>query len=104
MTAPSRPPVGSIKWADLTVEHAEEVRDFYREVVGWTSTDVDMGGYHDYCMNQPEDAKTVAGICHARGGNAGLPPQWLAYIIVEDIDHSISRCVESGRKGRDAAA
>lgn len=89
-------PVGSIMWADLTVEDADAVRDFYKAVVGWTSSDVDMGGYHDYCMNQPEDAKTVAGVCHARGANAALPPQWLIYVTVEDLDASVERCVEKG--------
>jgi hypothetical protein len=55
-----------------------------------------MGGYHDFCMNQPEDAKTVAGICHARGGNAALPPQWIIYISVEDLEESMARCRELG--------
>lgn len=92
----SPPRVGSIMWVDLTVEDAAQVRDFYKDVVGWTATDVDMGGYHDYCMNQPEDAKTVAGVCHARGANAALPPQWLVYITVEDLEASIQRCVVRG--------
>ncbi len=34
-----------------------------------------MGGDSDFCMNQPADGKTVAGICHARGENASLPPR-----------------------------
>lgn len=96
MSAETPKPVGSITWADLTVEYAESVRDFYKAVVGWTSADLDMGGYHDYCMNQPEDAKTVAGVCHARGANAALPPQWLIYITVEDLDRSIERCTAGG--------
>ena len=89
-------PIGSIMWADLTVDHAERVRDFYKQVVGWTTSDVDMGGYHDYCMNQPADGKTVAGVCHARGGNTGLPPQWMIYITVEDLDASVERCLHLG--------
>jgi predicted enzyme related to lactoylglutathione lyase len=78
------PPVGSIGWFDLTVPDAIAVRDFYGAVTGWTWTGLDMGGYEDYCMNQPGDGTTVAGICHARGGNASVPPQWLPYIIVAD--------------------
>ena len=88
--------IGSIVWADLTVEHASQLRDFYKDVVGWTTTDVDMGGYHDYCMNQPGDARTVAGVCHARGANAALPPQWLLYIVVEDLARSMARCEALG--------
>lgn len=96
MTDTRIPPIGSIMWADLTVEDAPRLRDFYKEVVGWTATDVDMGGYHDYCMNQPEDARTVAGVCHARGQNATLPPQWLIYVTVQDLDASVDRCVALG--------
>jgi predicted enzyme related to lactoylglutathione lyase len=44
MSESETPPVGSIGWCDLTVENADTIRDFYRGVVGWTSTDVDMGG------------------------------------------------------------
>lgn len=95
----SNPPqVGSILWYDLTVENADEVRDFYNKVVGWTETPLDMGGYSDYCMNQPADGKTVAGICHARGGNAGLPAQWLLYITVADLDESLKQVEEKGGK------
>ena len=95
----SNPPqVGSILWYDLTVENADEVRDFYNKVVGWTETPLDMGGYSDYCMNQPGDGKTVAGICHARGGNQGVPAQWLLYITVADLDESLKQVEEKGGK------
>lgn len=92
--------VGGISWADLTVGNAGEVRDFYAAVVGWTVSELDMGGYADYCMNAAESGETKAGICHARGVNAELPPQWLVYITVEDLDESLRRCVEMGGKIR----
>ncbi|HEX2188090.1 MAG TPA: VOC family protein [Longimicrobiaceae bacterium] len=96
MSEQAKPEVGSIGWADLTVPDADGVRDFYREVVGWTATGLDMGGYEDYCMNLPGSGKTVAGVCHARGANAGLPAQWLVYITVEDVDRCAARVVELG--------
>jgi uncharacterized protein len=88
--------VGSIMWTDITVENAERIRDFYSAVVGWTASGVDMGGYDDFNMNDPETGTPVAGVCHARGGNADLPPVWLIYVNVEDIEKSIARCVELG--------
>jgi predicted enzyme related to lactoylglutathione lyase len=87
---------GFISWTDLTVDDAEEISSFYSEVVGWESAPVDMGGYSDFSMNAPASGKTVAGICHARGTNADLPPQWLVYINVEDLDESVVRCAELG--------
>ncbi len=96
MSGTNPPVVGSITWADLTIENAQEVRDFYREVVGWQVAELDMGGYSDYCVNEPATGKTVAGICHARGMNTGLPAQWLIYITVADIETSVARCREKG--------
>ena len=93
-----KPKVGSITWIDLTVSDAEKVRDFYKEVVGWKPSPVSMGDYDDYNMNTPGDDQPVAGVCHARGGNADLPQQWLIYITVEDVDKSSQRCLEMGGK------
>jgi uncharacterized protein len=90
--------IGSINWQDLTVPNAEEIKDFYIKVVGWEPSPVDMGGYNDFNMNIPSDGKTAAGICHARGSNAGLPPQWLIYITVADVDESSKKCIELGGK------
>ena len=87
---------GSISWTDLTVDNAEEVRDFYSRVVGWKSDAVEMDGYSDFSMNAPQSGTCVAGICHARGSNARLPAQWLVYINVADLDESIVRCAELG--------
>ena len=90
------PRVGTILWRDLTVDDAARVREFYEKVIGWQSSPVDMGGYADFNMSPPDSAEPVAGICHARGSNANLPPQWLIYIVVEDLDESIEACEEMG--------
>jgi predicted enzyme related to lactoylglutathione lyase len=89
---------GQIGWVDLTVPDAAAVRDFYQAVTGWTTSPVDMGGYQDFCMHPPGEPQAVAGICHARGNNAAVPPVWLMYITVDDIDGSIRRCHELGGK------
>ena len=44
----SKERAGSISWTDLTVQNAEEIRDFYEAVAGWKSTPVQMGDYNDY--------------------------------------------------------
>ncbi|MEP4298184.1 MAG: VOC family protein, partial [Paraglaciecola sp.] len=74
--------VGSIKWRDLTVDNATNVAAFYRSVVGWRSLAISMGEYDDYVMQTPSDDSGVAGICHAKGPNTGLPAQWLMYVKV----------------------
>jgi predicted enzyme related to lactoylglutathione lyase len=96
------PPVGQVGWIDLTVADADALRDFYADVTGWTPTSLSMGDYSDYCMSPPGADKPVAGVCHARGQNASIPPVWLIYIMVADLDESVGRCLARGGKIRAA--
>jgi uncharacterized protein len=90
------PAIGTLIGFDLTVDDAEAVKDFYATVVGWEVEPLDMGGYADYFMKSPETGDTVAGICHARGDNAGLPAQWLSYVVVPDLEASLAQCAARG--------
>ena len=85
---------GIVTWQDLTVADATRLRDFYHAVVGWTPEPVNMGGYSDYTMTA--DGQQIAGVCHARGTNADLPPVWMLYISVADLDHSLAECERLG--------
>ena len=89
---------GSIIWADLTIPNAEEVNDFYSKVIGWKSEPVVMGDYNDYSMKSPDTGRTISGICHSKGVNADLPPQWLIYFTVNDVDESAKKCRQNGGK------
>ena len=92
-------PVGRIAWLDLTVSDASATRDFYRQVVGWSVQHVEMKDgdeqYADYTM-LAEDGKPVAGVCHSRGMNAGLPPVWMIYLPVGDLAESLRRVQHEG--------
>lgn len=90
--------IGKIGWLDISVEDAPALRDFYSAVVGWNTQDVSMGEYNDYNMVMPSNGEPAAGICHARGSNAGMPRQWLIYIIVEDLAASAEACIRHGGK------
>lgn len=96
MTDTPRPEVGTIAWVDLTVPDAPTVRDFYAAVAGWTPESVPMKGYDDYTMVAAGTGRPAAGVCHARGVNADLPPQWLMYIVVTDLEASLATCRTQG--------
>lgn len=93
--------IGAIVSADLTLPNAEEIRTFYAEVIGWNVEEMqlkdDSGEYADYIMKD-ETGSWTAGVCHARGSNTGIPPQWIVYINVANIEQSIERCRELGGK------
>jgi uncharacterized protein len=88
--------IGEIVWVDLTIPNAEEVGAFYASVTGWEANAFKMGEYSDYMIAKPESKETVAGICHARGSNADLPPYWLIYIKVESLDKSMEAARQLG--------
>jgi predicted enzyme related to lactoylglutathione lyase len=87
---------GHIRWIDLTVRDAPKLREFYEAVVGWTSSPVNMGTHEDWCMTPHGEMDPVAGVCHAKGINEGLPPVWLIYITVADLAESIAECKSRG--------
>ena len=88
--------IGEIVWVDLTVPNADKVREFYLAVTGWKANAFRVADYDDYVITTPENKQTVAGICHARGENAALPPHWLIYIKVRSLDESIAAAQRSG--------
>ena len=95
-------PVGQIYWLDLTVADASPTRDFYRDVVEWSVQEVEIedGGerYIDFNMLR-DDGDPEAGVCHARGDNADLPPVWMIYLPVGDLAESLRRVEREGGNG-----
>jgi predicted enzyme related to lactoylglutathione lyase len=91
-----KPTPGTVAWTDLTVPDAEGIRDFYARVVGWVPESVAMGEYADFNMTVPVTGQPVAGICHARGVNADIPPVWIVYLVVEELDTSLTTVQEGG--------
>ena len=93
--------IGQIVSADITVPDADLLKDFYTQVIGWGTEEFKMkdanGSYADYVVK--DDAGNWAGgICHSRGVNSDLPPQWIVYINVADIAQSMRKCLELGGK------
>ncbi|WP_219412842.1 VOC family protein [Pseudonocardia nigra] len=83
--------IGTFVHLDLTVPDAPGLRDFYADVVGWKPEPLG-----DDWMMLAADGTPAAGVCHARGENADLPPQWLAYIAVDDLDASLAAATRRG--------
>ena len=92
------PKIGTIGWVDLTVDDAPALRDFYARVVGWKPDPVPMGGYDDYSMTAPETGQPVAGVCHRRGPNELLPPVWMVYFVVKNLEESLAEVEARGGK------
>jgi predicted enzyme related to lactoylglutathione lyase len=96
-----KPEIGSITWTDITVPNAQELKEFYENLIGWTSEGIPMkdgeNSYEDYVMKSP-DGRAVAGICHLKGVNQSLPPTWIVYITVKNVEESVQQALNLGGK------
>lgn len=88
--------VGGVSWIDLTVKDASKVKDFYASIVGFEVESCSMGEYDDFVMKSPEDENAQLGICHAKSPNSDIPPQWMVYFNVSDVEASAKQTIALG--------
>ncbi|MCJ8014149.1 VOC family protein [Paenibacillus sp. KQZ6P-2] len=81
----------------VTVNQAEEVRDFYKQVIGWDHIEMNKGDYTDYRMTT-SDGQPVAGVHHQAGIFANVPSVWISTFFVSDLRASLETCKKLGGK------
>lgn len=90
--------IGKVVWHDLTVPNADKVRDFYKSVIGWEHQAFNMGEYEDYILQPGVSEKDAVGVCWNRGSNKNIPPVWMMYVGVENVEASIKSVIDLGGK------
>ncbi len=82
---------GTISWTDLATTDPEGAKAFYGALFGWEAIDEPAdAGAHTMCRLR---GHRVAGI-HAQSEEQrlrGVPPHWLSYVSVDDLDASAGR-------------
>jgi len=77
---------GSLTWNELTTRDPEGSKAFYSKVFGWKPRDEPMGSvtYTRWLL----DGAPVGGMMPMEGDlwPADLPPHWMVYFAVEDVD------------------
>ena len=86
------PKHGDFCWNELSTTDAEGAKKFYAELFGWEYKAGDAAGaaYNEIMAN----GRPVGGI-HQMGGG---PPQWVAYVAVDDVDAAAKKVEELGGK------
>ncbi len=87
---------GAFVWYELMTTDTEAAEAFYDDVVGWTSVDSGMPGAN-YTLFKAGDAR-IAGLM-TMPENAlkmDVPPAWLGYIGVDDVDAAAKKLAELG--------
>jgi predicted enzyme related to lactoylglutathione lyase len=87
---------GTFVWDELLTADVEDAKRFYGKVVGWTTSDMDMGENVVYTLfkRTPDDDNGSAG---AMQKPPDMPVSaWITYIGTDDVDATAAKTTELG--------
>lgn len=87
------PPLHAINWNELCTPDPAAAAKFYGEMFGWTTEA--MPGMDHYTLVKQGD-RTFGGIIAPP--KPGIPPHWINYVSVEDVDATVARATALGAK------
>ena len=97
---PPKPAHGEFLWNELMTRDDERAMGFFEALLGWTHKDwplgPEAGGGFYRLMTKGE--KSVAGIMKMNAPQfpAGIPPHWMSYIAVDDVDARWAHALQLG--------
>jgi predicted enzyme related to lactoylglutathione lyase len=85
---------GTLCWADLSTPDPKRAADFYSGLLGWQfiTDPKDPSGY----LHIKNGEHFIGGIPPAASRQPGVPPHWLAYFSVDDVDASAAKAKQMG--------
>jgi uncharacterized protein len=88
---------GTFYWNELNTHDPKKACEFYSRVLGWRFEEMPMpdGVYRVAKLGD----RAVGGVFEMRGKHfEGVPPHWLAYIAVDDIDKRVAAAKQAGAR------
>lgn len=83
-------------WYELMTTDLAASEAFYGTVIGWTAADSGMPGFRYSILKAGEIAIAGAMALPDELVTAGVPPHWIGYVRVEDVDAMLPRLVTAG--------
>ena len=87
-----------VVWTELPVRDVASAAAFYTSLLGWNTSEMDMGPNGTYVTVTPMgEENAVGGMMEMKGPQFDqVPTHWLPYIAVDDVDASAGRTGELG--------
>ena len=88
---------GTFSWVELSTNDLDAAKDFYGRLFGWDADDAPAGPGGTYTMLSL-GGRYVGGMQEIRPElrEQGVPPHWLSYVTVDDVDRVAARAAELG--------
>ncbi len=93
--ADERPKNGTFCWNELITTDTDKAGDFYSSLLGWTKEP--FSGEMPYTLFKTGD-KEVGGMMARMPEMGDIPPHWMCYITVENVDESAKQVEDLGGK------
>jgi len=90
-----RPKHGTFCWNELITTDTDKAGNFYSTLLGWEKAT--MPGGMPYTLFKA-DGKDAGGMMARMPEMGDVPPHWMAYITVDDVDASAKQVEELGGK------
>lgn len=85
---------GAFSWNELMTTDPDAAREFYGKLFNWELTDMPMEEM-TYMVAKAGD-EDVAGIMQIPQDAEGAPPNWGAYVTVDNVDQTVRQAEELG--------
>ncbi|MBU0983470.1 MAG: VOC family protein [candidate division Zixibacteria bacterium] len=95
--ADEKPKTGHFCWNELMTRDVDAAKTFYSGLLGWVGTDMPMGDAGHYTVFK-KDGKDIGGMMAIAEEWGDVPPHWMAYITVENVDESAKKATELGAR------
>lgn len=85
---------GRMVWRESSTKDVEKTKRFYGDLFGWSYEPYDMGPNGTYWMIK-NGGKSVGGMM-AMTGEMQMPPHWMSYVSVSDVDAAAKAATNAG--------
>lgn len=96
----AKTPRGRFVWYDLVTTDLDAAKEFYSDIVGWNTAPFEHAAGMDYTMwlkgATPDTA--IGGLMELpeEARERGVPPHWMGYVAVDDVDATAARAEKLG--------
>ncbi|MDA0262087.1 MAG: VOC family protein [Proteobacteria bacterium] len=87
---------GKIWWNELVAKDLDASQSFYQEVIGWEYEAIPMSEGSYAVAKAPGGEGPSAGMFLMPAEWGDMPPHWVAYICVDDVDATAAKVEASG--------
>jgi uncharacterized protein len=88
---------GAVVWNELNTSDPDRAREFYGAVFGWETRPFGGEGGPPYLtIHVGGEERGVGGIMDTRAFSQDVPPHWMVYFAVDDVDAAAAKTKELG--------